>query len=303
VNKFKLKKEDITNEQKLDVNASECTEIFTATYNGEVVISKKISFKGNSEHVLFRGRIKKREIVLMSELCTQGNQNIVKFHGWIEETNYIKIIMEYLQGSDLYSFVGENNQKLNEKQKVKILSDVAKGLDFLHKKNVIYRDLKSGNVMIDKKIIGDSLDFTAKIVDFGVSRKFSDKEETNDDEDEDQEQEQVTAKCGTSKYFAPEQVTTDYDYKVDIYSFAMMAFELFSEKICYTDRSTKNFNDASLMNKIRNQNLRPNKYVKALEGTPKEILEMCEKNLKLDPEERQTAEELVESIQEIYNNL
>ena len=293
-----MEKKKLTNEENLFLIASSKTEIFKAKYNGEEVISKKISLESNDK--VLSDFIKKREITLMSELCTQNIPNLVKFHGWIEEKSYIKIIMEYLQGSDLSNFIGDKiTYHLSIKQKVKILLDIAEGLEFIHRNYVIYRDLKPQNILINRKITDDTLDFTAKIIDFGLSKRLRNLNEVDPENDENST---VAANSGTYKYFAPEQSSSDYDYKVDIYAFALIAFELFSEKSSYSDKVTKNLNKHNLIMQIK-KGLRPNKHIKPLEGTPNEILEMCERNWKEDPEDRQTACELIDTMVEIYRKL
>jgi serine/threonine protein kinase len=289
-----LKKEKLTNEKYLN-RRSYKTEIFKAKYDEVEVISKKISLEDKDK--LLRGRIKKREILLMCQLCNKDNPNLVKFYGWIEESEYIKIIMEYL-ASDLTKYIGEYNVDyyLSEKQKAKILLDVSKGLKFIHKKEVVYRDLKSGNVFLDKKITDDTLDFTAKIFDFGFSKRF---EDINDEEPNTDEFSGMTANAGTQKYFAPEQSLSNYDYKVDIFAFAMMAYELFSERFCYSEHRTKNLNDSKLMIEV-GKGLRPNRYGYNASKVPSEILNMCENNWEGDPDDRQTAEELLDTMEEIY---
>ncbi|KAG2374831.1 hypothetical protein C9374_010408 [Naegleria lovaniensis] len=103
-------------------------------------------------------------------------------------------------------------------QKIDILFGVAKGMNYLHTlkpKGIIHRDLKPGNILIDNH-------FTAKICDFGLSKALTDSNS-------------ATTNIGTLSYMANEMIegNSNYNHKVDVYSFAIIMWELFFEETPY----------------------------------------------------------------------
>lgn len=85
--------------------------------------------------------------------------------------------------------------------KKSILEDVTKGLIYLHKKDIVHRDLTANNVLLTSSLV-------AKISDLGNSR-FMPKEAF----------EQLTSRPGTLVYMPPEANSKDYTHKLDIFSF------------------------------------------------------------------------------------
>lgn len=281
---LKRNDEQLKDLKETEKKGSDGTFIMTANFEGNNVIVKELTILNGEEEK--KNMSKCREIYLMSDIGE--NPYIVKFHGWTEQDNYIRLILEDLRGGEVFEYITGGN--LTVKQKVKILLDSAQGLEHIHRKEYIHRDIKASNIALDKPITGDSLDFTAKIFDFGVSRE-SDIQGTS------------THTAGTMKYCAPEQGDGQvYTQKVDIYAFAIFAFELFSGNIAFSDVKTKKLNDTMLKRKVQ-QGLRPDKYVKLNDDTPKEIAEFINKNWDANPDNRMSSEELVKSLKEIYDSL
>lgn len=74
--------------------------------------------------------------------------------------------MEYIEGGDLKSFIHNKklkNEKIDEKIIWKFSQQIFEALNFMHKKNIIHRDIKPQNLFITKNMV-------IKIGDFGVSK-------------------------------------------------------------------------------------------------------------------------------------
>jgi serine/threonine protein kinase len=104
--------------------------------------------------------------------------------------------------------------RLNGTQRTNIAIGIAHGMKYLHANDIIHRDLKSANVLLDAKML-------ARVADFGLG-KFMDSGP------------EVTRATGTVQWMAPEQVfTPDYGPPADVFSYGMVLFELLTEKIPY----------------------------------------------------------------------
>ena len=118
------------------------------------------------------------------------------------------IVMEFFDGIPLSRFI--EKRELTTSEKLEILRKIGEAIDFAHSKGVIHRDIKPANILInDKKEV--------KIADFGIARIIS-----------SQKLKQSVA-IGTPAYIAPEQAIGEaIDQRADIFSFAVVAYELLS---------------------------------------------------------------------------
>ncbi|SEG00291.1 serine/threonine-protein kinase [Lachnospira multipara] len=119
------------------------------------------------------------------------------------------IIEEYISGETLSRRI-EKNGHLSEDESVKIIIDICKGLQHLHKKNFINRDIKPDNIIITRT--GE-----VKIVDVDSGKEIN--RETNTD----------TRLIGTPEYFAPEQIGLGFhssDERTDIYAMGIVFNEM-----------------------------------------------------------------------------
>eukprot|EP00002_Diphylleia_rotans_P037713 TRINITY_DN8454_c1_g1_i1.p1 TRINITY_DN8454_c1_g1~~TRINITY_DN8454_c1_g1_i1.p1 ORF type:complete len:184 (+),score=45.09 TRINITY_DN8454_c1_g1_i1:55-606(+) len=125
----------------------------------------------------------------------------------------MSILTEYVEGGNLYSLLRQGNDMLNQKQKLKVAHGIASAMNYLHKLRplILHRDLKSTNVLIQ-------IDYVPVVCDFGFART---KAFNN-----------IMTKCGTMTHEAPEILLgLPYDEKADVYSFAIVLWEMLTGKI------------------------------------------------------------------------
>ena len=133
---------------------------------------------------------------------------IIKTYEWIEDKLFYYIIMEYLEGGELIDYI--KKKKINEYEIQKIIKNLLSGINYLHKKKIIHRDLKLQNIMLKKKMDLSSI----KIIDFGISIKF------------EKETDIFHEPVGTDYYMAPELIQKHYNKKIDIWSLGVILYIL-----------------------------------------------------------------------------
>lgn len=161
----------------------------------------------------FRGQLSEMDIKELKLLAEFTHPNVVKFLGVsIPEDRRIPIMMisELCENGDLFDYI-RNVPAPPTKIVIKLMLDIARGLAYLHcrDKPVIHRDVKSSNILITSKVV-------AKVGDFGLARV---KHSTRS---------MIRSLVGTVCYQPPEMWTAHpkYDSKVDVYSCAMVFWEM-----------------------------------------------------------------------------
>ena len=148
----------------------------------------------------FRNELKLARKIRHSNICGMFDLG--------EEGKTLFISMEYVRGEDLRSFIRRAKQ-LNVATAVAIAGQIAEGLSEAHKLGITHRDLKPGNIMIDKE-------GNAKIMDFGIARSLAGAGTTVEG-----------AVIGTPEYMSPEQVEgRPADQRADIYALGVILFEM-----------------------------------------------------------------------------
>ncbi|MCZ6757783.1 MAG: protein kinase [Bacteroidetes bacterium] len=122
------------------------------------------------------------------------------------------IAMEYIEGETLTEHIAQGPLKL--KEVVEIATQVALALEAAHEKNIVHRDVKSGNVMLTKK--GD-----AKVLDFGLAKTAQSTKLT-----------QFGSTLGTIAYMSPEQARgEEVDWRSDIWSLGVLLYEMIAGRL------------------------------------------------------------------------
>ncbi|XP_060190310.1 G-type lectin S-receptor-like serine/threonine-protein kinase SD2-5 [Lycium barbarum] len=152
----------------------------------------------------------------LAEVATIGSiqhVNLVRLVGFCAEKSHRLLVYEYMANGSLdrWIFHGKQEQSLTWNVRKKIISDVAKGLAYLHEdcnNKIIHLDIKPQNILVDHNL-------NAKVSDFGLS-KLVGKDESKI----------VTTMRGTPGYLAPEWLNSVIAEKTDVYSFGVVILEI-----------------------------------------------------------------------------
>ncbi|MBW0505444.1 hypothetical protein O181_045159 [Austropuccinia psidii MF-1] len=234
-----------------------------SVYFGQGLSSRaKVAIKQMDLKVQPRKELVINEILVMKE---SQHPNIVNFlDAYIVRDDELWVVMEYMEGGSLTEVI-ENNT-LKEDQISRICFECCNGLQHLHQRNIIHRDIKSDNILLDAR-------GNVKITDFGFCAKLT-----------EQKSKRVTM-IGTTYWMAPEVVQqTAYGPKVDIWSLGIMAIEMIESEPPYLDEEP-----LKALYLITTNGTPTLKNPENLSRELRDFLAVC---LSVDVQSRATAEEL-----------
>uniref|UniRef100_A0A8C0VC37 Myosin light chain kinase 3 n=1 Tax=Cyanistes caeruleus TaxID=156563 RepID=A0A8C0VC37_CYACU len=186
-----------------------CTEIST----GLNLAAKIIKVKGAKEKV--------------TTLLGLNHVNLIQLYDAFEAKNNITLIMEYLDGGELFDRITDENYHLTELDAILFTKQICEGVHYLHQHYILHLDLKPENILCVSHT-GNQI----KIIDFGLARRYKPCEK-------------LKVNFGTPEFLAPEVVNYDFvSFPTDMWSVGVITYMLLSGLSPFlgeTDAETMNY--------------------------------------------------------------
>jgi serine/threonine protein kinase len=192
------------------------SKVYRGVLEGRVVAIKKLILNTLTPDLI---KDVQREVGIM-ERCNHCAQ-IVNLIGVTIAEGFNALILEHMEKGSLDKLLYDKEQELSWPLRYKIALDVAKGLKFLHEREICHRDLKSPNILLDDQ-------YNAKITDFGLAKiKVATATSTKQQH------------IGTVRWSDPEQLknpSAQFAQYSDVYSLAMVLWEIASRAIPFNEQ-------------------------------------------------------------------
>ena len=238
----------------------------------KVVIKTLLSLSSTDDKA---NRRFEREGRILAHLDDPG---VVKIFDFGKEHDTTFIVSEFVEGKSMKEIL-ETNKKLETKEALRIIKEIALILSRVHNKGIFHRDIKPSNIIIKE-------DGSVKLIDFGLAQTLG--------------LENITLSgevIGTPAYMSPEQISGKaIVFRSDIFSFGVVAYELLSgENPFIADTLT------GVLNKVLNFKPKCLKHIPAL---PQAVADLLDKMLEKNLERRfKSCGEIANRIEQILSEL
>lgn len=160
------------------------------------------------------------------------------------------MLLDYLPNGELFTLM-RNQVFLSQEDCVFYVAEILLGVEQLHNENVVYRDLKPQNILLDK-------DGHIKLIDFGFAKQLK-----------NIKKDRAYTNCGTPGYCAPEvMLDAGYNYKADLWSVGILICEILGGFIPFKNKEEAS-NPYMIMERCRNGNLN---LPKNLQGNARDLV-------------------------------
>ncbi|XP_073996581.1 serine/threonine-protein kinase SIK3-like isoform X2 [Rhodnius prolixus] len=226
-----------------------------------VVTNTKVAIKIIDKTKLDEDSLKKifREIQILMKL---RHPHIIRLYQVMETDRTIYLVTEYACGGEIFDFLVKNG-KISEQEACKIFHQIVAAVNYCHSRNVVHRDLKAENLLLDANM-------NIKLADFGFSNNF-------------EAGKKLCTWCGSPPYAAPELFQgVDYDGpKADVWSLGVVLYVLVCGSLPFDGPTLY-----SLKNKVISGKFRIPYFMS------RECEQLIRQMLLLDPERRMSIKQI-----------
>uniref|UniRef100_A0A452IS72 Protein kinase domain-containing protein n=1 Tax=Gopherus agassizii TaxID=38772 RepID=A0A452IS72_9SAUR len=150
----------------------------------------------------------KNEINVMNQL---NHTNLIQLYDAFESKNDIVLVMEYVDGGELFDRIIDDNYNLTEMDTILFTKQICQGIQYMHQMYILHLDLKPENILCVNRTA-----YQIKIIDFGLARRYKPREK-------------LKVNFGTPEFLAPEVVNYDFvSFPTDMWSVGVIAYMLLS---------------------------------------------------------------------------
>ncbi|KAM9364137.1 uncharacterized protein mylk4b [Pholidichthys leucotaenia] len=171
--------------------------------SGLTLAAKIIKARSQKEKEVVRN-----EIQVMNQL---NHANLIQLYAAFESRNDIILIMEYVEGGELFDRIIDENYNLTELDTVLFIRQICEGLQYMHKMYILHLDLKPENILCVSRATNK-----IKIIDFGLARRYKPREK-------------LRVNFGTPEFLAPEVINYEFvSFPTDMWSLGVITYMLLS---------------------------------------------------------------------------
>ncbi|CAM4693392.1 unnamed protein product [Leuciscus chuanchicus] len=171
--------------------------------SGLILAAKIIKARSQKEK-----EVVKCEIEVMNQL---NHANLIQLYAAFESRYEIILVMEYVDGGELFDRIIDENYKLTELDTVLFIRQISEGLQYMHKMYILHLDLKPENILCVSRETNK-----VKIIDFGLARRYKPREK-------------LRVNFGTPEFLAPEVINYEFvSFPTDMWSLGVITYMLLS---------------------------------------------------------------------------
>ncbi|KAM8745500.1 uncharacterized protein mylk4b isoform 1-T1 [Acanthopagrus schlegelii] len=171
--------------------------------SGMTLAAKIIKARSQKEKDVVRN-----EIQVMNQL---NHANLIQLYAAFESRHDIILVMEYVEGGELFDRIIDENYNLTELDTVLFIRQICEGLQYMHKMYILHLDLKPENILCVSRATNK-----IKIIDFGLARRYKPREK-------------LRVNFGTPEFLAPEVINYEFvSFPTDMWSLGVITYMLLS---------------------------------------------------------------------------